>query len=85
MQYRLAPELLSHEGRVVVLVVYILMMFLAGYGCSQVKIDFKVDFFIAESAYIYEFFQLNDEVFKSGFSTTMFIDNSDLDFTSSET
>lgn len=67
------------------LVVYALLIIAAGYGCSAVRIDFSVEYFIGSDAYIYDFFQLNDKYFKTGFSTTLFVDNPEIDYTSPET
>ena len=38
----------------------------AAYGCTQVKIDFKVTYFIGETAKVYDWFQANDKYFASG-------------------
>ena len=48
------------------LVVYLLLVITAAYGCSKVEIDFSVEYFIGSDAYIYDFFQFNDKYFKSG-------------------
>ena len=34
LHYKIAPELLSNEGRISVLVLYLLMILAAGWGCS---------------------------------------------------
>ena len=57
----------------------------AGYGVSKVEIDFSVDYFIGENAYVYDFFQFNEKYFKTGFSTSLYVDNPDIDYTSRET
>ena len=82
---KLAPELLSFEGRVVVLTIYLVMLIGALYGCLQVKIDFSVDYFITSDSYIYEYYQLNDKYFQQGFSTTIFVDDPTIDYASAET
>lgn len=56
----------------------------AAYGCSQVQIDFSTQFFINEGVYVYDFFELNDEYFKSGFQATTFVDNPNIDYSSRE-
>ena len=60
---RLAPELLSFEGRIVVLTIYFVMLIAAVYGCTKVEIDFSVEYFIGEDSYIYDYYQLNDKYF----------------------
>ena len=61
------------------------MILAAAYGCSQVRIDFSVEYFIGTNAYVYDFFQLNDKYFRSGFATAIFVDNPDLDSASRAT
>ena len=85
MHNKLAPELLSFEGRIVVLTIYFVMLIGAFYGCLQVEIDFSVDYFITQDAYIYEFYQLNDKYFKQGFQTNIFVDDPTIDYASVET
>ena len=82
---RLAPELLSFEGRIVVLTIYFVMLIAAVYGCTKVEIDFSVEYFIGEDSYIYDYYQLNDKYFQSGFPTTIFVDDPSIDYTSIET
>ena len=67
------------------LTVYILALITATYGCLQVEIDFSVDYFIGEDSYIYNYYQLNEEYFQSGFPTTLFVDDPSIDYTSIET
>jgi predicted RND superfamily exporter protein len=75
----IAPKLLSKPGRITLLVIYVLLIAGAIYGCTQVKIDFKVSYFIGETADIYEYFQLNDKYFSSGTLTTTYVKNDDYD------
>jgi predicted RND superfamily exporter protein len=49
----MAPELLSKQGRIGVLFVWFIMCLCASYGASQVRIDFKVDYFIPPDSYTY--------------------------------
>ena len=74
--------ILSGPGRVAVSVVYAILIGFSIYGCMQVRIDFKVTYFIGETASVYEYFQLNDKYFNSGTKTTTYVDNSSLDYTS---
>ena len=41
-------------------------------------------YFIGTTADIYEYFQLNDKYFASGSSTTTYVDNPDVDYSSTE-
>lgn len=46
----LAPYILSTAGRIILLVIYVLLIAGAAYGCTKVEIDFKVTYFIGETA-----------------------------------
>jgi len=50
-----------------------------------VKIDFSIEYFIGKTSYVRDFYDLNDEYFRSGFSCDIFVDNPDLDWTLPET
>lgn len=52
----LAPYLLSNPGRIIVLIVYLVLIAGSIYGITQVEIDFKVTFFIGETADVYDFY-----------------------------
>jgi len=52
----IAPKLLSNVGRISMLVIYVILISGAIYGLTQVKVDFKVSYFIGETADIYEYF-----------------------------
>lgn len=64
--------------------IYVALIGGAIYGCTKVRIDFKVSYFIGETADIYEYFQLNDKYFSSGTLTTTYVDNADFDFSLTE-
>ena len=81
----LAPEVLSHEGRITILTAYAILMVIAAYGCSKVTVDFGVDFIISPDAYVFGYFELDDIYFRSGFQITSYVDNKELDYTSRET
>ena len=52
----LAPNLLTTPGRIGIIVVYLFLIAGSIYGCTQVAIDFKVTYFIGETADIYNYF-----------------------------
>ena len=52
----LAPAALSNIGRVIILVVYVILIAGAIFGATQVKIDFKVTYFIGEYTQVYGWF-----------------------------
>ena len=77
----LAPYILSNVGRIILLVVYVILISVAAYGCTQVEIDFKVTYFIGETAFVYDWYQANDKWFSQGTKTTTYVDNPGLDLT----
>jgi predicted RND superfamily exporter protein len=60
---KIAPELLSKEGRIAILSVYFIMCVCSLYGCLNVGIDFKVEYFISPTAYVFTWFELDKEYF----------------------
>lgn len=66
------------------LVIYIILVAGAIFGATQVEIDFKVTYFIGETSKVYEYFNLNEKYFNTGTSTVTYIDNSSLDYSSTE-
>lgn len=60
------------------------MVAVAIFGATQVEIDFKVTYFIGDTSKVYDYFQLNDKYFNTGTSTVTYVDNSSLDFSSTE-
>jgi Niemann-Pick C1 protein len=53
---KVAPEILSQEGRIAILSVYLIMAVCSVYGCLNLGIDFKVTYFISEEAYVFNWF-----------------------------
>ena len=75
---------MTNVGRIILLVAYLVWICVSIYGCTQVRIDFKVEYFIGVTAPVYGWFQLNDEYFDSGSFTTFYIDNSKLDYSQAD-
>lgn len=50
-----APYVLSNIGRIVFGVIYLIMIFGAIYGCSQLEVAFDFDYFISESSDVYSY------------------------------
>ena len=72
------------QGRAFATVIYTVLILIAVYGCIKVRTDFKVNFFINEDAYVYNFFETKEEYFDQGFTANFYINNPDLDFSSPE-
>jgi hypothetical protein len=60
---KVAPEILSTEGRIAILSVYFVMAIVSVWGCMNLNIDFKVTYFISEEAYVFQWFELDKEFF----------------------
>ena len=84
IEKNLGPCLMTKGGRIGLLILYLVLVALSVYGCTQVKIDFKVTYFIGEESTIYDYFQLNDKYFNSGTRTTTYVDNPNVDYSSAE-
>ena len=66
------------------MVAYFLLILIGIYGWSQFKIDFVQEWLIGEDAYVFDFYALNEEYFKLGYQTTLYVDDPDLDYSSKE-
>ena len=56
----------------------------AAYGITQVKIDFKSEFLITDSAYVYDILNKSKDYFAAGFTVTHYVDNPNLDYASED-
>lgn len=81
---RVAPEVLSNEGRISIIGVYLVMCVISLIGCMGLYVDFKVEFFIGPTSYVYNWFSLNNEYFRTGDQITHFVDAADTDYASKE-
>jgi len=79
-----APELISQQGRIGVISTYIVLCVAAIYGVMNVKIDFKVNFFISDDTYAGQYLNAVEMYFNEGFQATFYVENDELDFTSKE-
>ena len=52
---------------------------------TQVQIDFSIEYFIGDTAYVKPFYNLNDKYFRQGFGATIYNENENLDWTARET
>ena len=82
-----APELLTKEGRTVILFAWAVMTCCAIYGCSQVEINFNFEFFIPAGTYTGDYLIKDILYYKSGFKVEYIVNNTELqvDFESEET
>ena len=82
LKEKVSKELFSRQGKTSVLFIWTVGTFIAAYGCTQVEVDFKIDFFIKPGAYVYNALTYNREYFASGFAPNFYVTNPELDFTS---
>ena len=62
--------------------IYLIGLVVGAYGISQVKIDFKIEFWIGEDEYVREILDKQKHWFDFGFSVTHYIDNPYIDYSS---
>ena len=74
----------SDAGVCIVLIIWLIYIAISIYGCTQVKIDFKQSYLINSSSYVKNYMDLSDKFFNTGEVISLFMDNQDIDFTSSE-
>ena len=85
LKEKVSRELFTRQGKASVLLIWSVGTLIALYGCTQVEVDFKIDFFIKPTAYVYNAIKYNEKYFESGFAPTFYVTNPELDFTSRET
>ena len=85
LKSKVAKELFSRQGKMTVVFAWTVGTLIAIYGCTQVEVDFKMEFFIKESANVYNALAYNKKYFADGFSPTIFVNAyNDTDFTTRE-
>ena len=77
--------ILSKWGKVSVLVFITLFAMFEGYGLSQMRTDFSVEYFIPEGTHTYDYFQMDLEYFQTGFFVKTVVDNPNIDYSSEAT
>jgi len=80
-----APELLSTNGRISVIIAYLVLCVAAIYGVTSLRIDMKIEYFIDKDTDAYQYIRVLDEYFNQGFSATFYVENTELDYASKET
>ena len=58
-----APMVLSKIGRIIFIVIYVILIFGAVFGCTQLEVRFDTDFFISKDSLIYSFNQASQKYF----------------------
>ena len=81
-----APELTSNSGRYSVLTIWLMLIICAIYGCMNVTINFKFEYFIPEGTVTDAYFKLDREYFNSGNSVTIYVENDEppIDYSKAE-
>lgn len=65
---KVAPELLSDNGRISVIVIWTIITIVAALGIPNLDIEFDISYFIDETKYIYSYFEMLDTYFETGFN-----------------
>ena len=78
-------EIMSKEGRAVILFVYAVMIVFGIYGASQLEVDFKIEYFVDKESAVWGYLDANTEYFNNGESFTIYVENPDLNYASKET
>ena len=81
---RFAPILISHKGRLSVLLVWLILIGFAIYGLTNVKADFNKDFFIPKESLTEDYNNLLKKYYDIGGLPTIILDNEEIDFASEE-
>ena len=66
LKTKVAKELLSKPGKVSVILIYVMTTIVALYGCSQVVVNFKLEFFVKPTGIVYNALKLNAIYFHRG-------------------
>ena len=76
---------LGKIGRIVFLVIYVIMIALGIYGCTELTVAFDIDYFISEDSAVFTYYEASDKYFSTGGTPIKtYIDNSSIDFSSEE-
>lgn len=80
-----APMVLGKIGRIVFLVIYVIMIALGIYGCTELTVAFDVEYFISENSAVFTYYEASEKYFnQGGGEIKTYIDNSSIDFSSEE-
>ena len=74
----------SRVGQIAIVSVYTLMIIGSAIAVSNLKVDFKITYFINEDAYIRNYLDISDKYFQAGEQISFYVDNDGLDYTSVE-
>ena len=62
----LAPEVLSNQGRALILVAWVLMIGFSLNGANKIVMDFSMDYFLIPDEPVTDFISLNNKYFQEG-------------------
>ena len=78
----LAPELLTIQGRLSVLTIWMMMAVCAVYGATQLETNFAQSFFIPPGSGVEKYYNFDVEYFSTGFNVDIVVINEDIDYSS---
>ena len=59
--------------KIAVIVLTVILLSIGSYGLSQLKAEFKFEWFLDEGTYLRNFFDINSERYQSGISGTIWV------------
>ena len=65
----------SKAGIITVLIIWLAYIGVSSWGVSNLDIDFKQSYFISPKAFVNEYIQRQDALYKSGERITFYVDN----------
>jgi hypothetical protein len=72
-----APELTTFQGRITVLAIWACAVVVAAYGCTNIEVNFKFEYFIPPDSVPDLYFTLDRKYFNGGAASTVYIENDD--------
>ena len=81
---KFAPELLTNQGRASIIVIWLTLSIVAVVGCMNLTISFTINDLIPPDSPFREYFDIDRQYLNSGFTPTIYVENDQLDYTSTE-
>ena len=68
-----------------IITIWVLLGLASIYGCMNMKFDLSLEYFIPAESSVEKFFDLDLKYFESGFTVQLYVYNSHVDYSSTET
>jgi len=80
-----AKELLTREGRIGVIILYLIMTIGGIYGVQQLEVDFSIEYFVDDGSPLKFYLNNSAKYFNNGKSFTIYTENKDIEYSSVNT